>query len=272
MKIVLKWLAAACFTFAAIAELFFGPFFSFLFLGIGAAICAPATFPWLERKTKFRFKTGHKYGAVALCFFVGVILAGKDQKTDGMPTSATKLADAPAGNSADTAATLSVVDILHRELEFFNRPFDGSAYRGSIEAAQGELLLFHFWKIRIVNGEASQDREANRLASQLKQKVVKMQIGEFPKLRKAYAQALHNKTWEHDVTVSVAGKDNSILQLTGYHFSLNKNIKDMQDILGVTPHEFRFKQVQYRWYNGADEYQYFTLETPADNELVELYR
>lgn len=272
MKIVFKWLFASVFAMSALFAFALQQFGAAFFYTLGAAICAPPLLAWIEQKTNIHLQSWQKYVAVITAFVLGALLMNpqypkRPKPAESAPTTQTASTQAAPPPLADT---VSQADALRQELDFIANEFDETKFWGSIEAAQGELALFYLWNKQIELGQKNADPEAQKLAEQLKHKVTKMQVSDFPKLRKIYAQSLHGKTWEHDVTVSVSGKGNTILQLTSYHFAANRNIKDMQEILGATPSEFRFKQVQYRSYNGADEYQYFKINAPGDGELVEL--
>ena len=77
---------------------------------------------------------------------------------------------------------------LERELKAVNDGVDFSSYRETIESLQIELVLFSTWGNIINDGENSEDPEIKKLAKQLKPKVVRMQVKEFPILRKEYAK------------------------------------------------------------------------------------
>ena len=96
-----------------------------------------------------------------------------------------------------------------------------------------------------------------------------LQISEFPKMRKAYIDVVADKLWEENITVTAQGNGNTVVNITGGIFVNNKNKKQMQETLSDVLKSFRFKQVRYRWYKDEDEYTYYDLSVPKDNELVE---
>ncbi|MBV6442738.1 MAG: hypothetical protein EPGJADBJ_04462 [Saprospiraceae bacterium] len=267
MKNTLKWLAVAIFLITALSALTLSQITSSVFFFLGAIFCAPPFWPWIERMTNFPFERWQKY-FLAISFFV-LGCAFMNPKNEQKPREASKEATQQVVTNEKKPDTISTVDALRKEIDFI-KGFDESTFRGSLEAAQGELALFYIWKTRIEQGLNHPDPNAQKAAAELKKAVINLQVRDYPKLRKEYANWLHNKTWEHDVDVQVTGKGNTILKLTGYHFAANRNIKEMQEILAVTPLEFRFKQVQYRWYSGANEYQYYDIKPPADSELLNL--
>lgn len=159
---------------------------------------------------------------------------------------------------------------LERELKSVNEGVDFSTYKGSIDEMQLELALFATWGNIITEGEASDDPAIKKLAKQLKPKVAAMQVKEFPQLRKAYVKIVGRKMWENDIEVSSSGTGSKYITFTGGIFSLNKNKKDFQVELNEVLTLFRFKEARYKWYEGEDEYTYYTMYKGKDSELLVL--
>lgn len=157
---------------------------------------------------------------------------------------------------------------LKRELESINKGVDFSTYRGAIESLQMEIILFGTWAKIIKDGEASDDKDIQLLAKNLKTKVSNIQTKEFPILRKEYGKLLKNKLWENDIEVYTNGSGNKNLNFTGTIFAANKNIKDFQTELYEGLTMFRFKQSRYKWLEADDEYTYYTIFEGKDSELV----
>ena len=157
---------------------------------------------------------------------------------------------------------------LERELKSVNKGVDFSTYRGTVDALQLELILFGIYANTIIEGEKSDNQNIKNLAVKLSSKVKKMQIKEFPILRKEYAKVVNKLMWEHDVDVSASGKNYTNLNFTAGMFAANKNKKDFQEQLKDAPKMFRFRQTRYRWYKGEDEYTYYTIYEGKDSDLV----
>ncbi|WP_175633910.1 hypothetical protein [Pedobacter ghigonis] len=130
------------------------------------------------------------------------------------------------------------------------------------------VTVFKIYAGLIKDGSASSDKEILRLTNTLRNKAVASQIKYFPKIRRAYYQLTRDKLWEHDIEVTLGGKSNSILKFTGGYFAANANKKETQEALQEMLTTLRFKQTQYRWYKGQDEYTYYTIESNSDSELV----
>lgn len=157
---------------------------------------------------------------------------------------------------------------LKKEIKSINEGVDFSTYRGSVDALQMELVLFGTWADIIKKGEKSDDSEIQKLAKQLRLKVINYQIREFPKLRKGYANVVAKKMWENDIEVYANGPKNTYINFTGGLFAANKNKKDFQEQVHEVLKMFRFNQSRYRWYDGADEYTYWTIYEGQDSDLV----
>ena len=145
---------------------------------------------------------------------------------------------------------------------------DFSKYRSSIPYLSSEIDLFREWASIIKKGQRTEDKEINRLANKLEAKVKLVQAREFPKLRKKYGKFSDDKLWEHDIDFQVYGSGYKYINITGGLFAANKNIKDMQESLSKVLHRFRFRQINYRWYDNADEYTYYKLYEGSDRDLV----
>lgn len=78
-----------------------------------------------------------------------------------------------------------------------------------------------------------------------------------------------DKLWEHDIDVTLGGANNTTLKFSGGYFAANANIKETQKSLQEILTSLRFKQTQYRWYNGQDEYTYYKIESSKDAILLE---
>jgi hypothetical protein len=209
--------------------------------------------------------TRHFLSTIAVAFFLIIAFGSDDDKiTESSTTSSTSAA------ATDKPQTpLELTQQLKREIAGFDKPFDGSAYSGTVESVQMELVLFSVWQAIIRKGESS-NSENQKLASKLKKKVVNLQVKEFPRMRKKYADVLAKKLWENDIYVSVQGATNGIINFTAGIFAANKNIQETQNLLNKVLTEFRFKETRFRWYKEADEFTYYKLETPIDKELVTL--
>jgi hypothetical protein len=280
MKVAIKWILGITLSLAGLGSMAMGGLgiISGLLFITGGLVCIPPLLNVLETKLNTKLSSGLKYAIVIGCWILGALIAPKStttsQKTD--ETVVTNDSTAPKDETVTTSkepeksAEEKLKERLERELssEALTKGLKTDTYRGSVEALQMELVLFGMWASIIQEGEASND-ENKKLASAIRKKVTAIQVAEFPKLRKAYVDIVANKLWEENITVTVQGNGNNIINFTGGLFANNKNIKQMQETINEVVKMFRFKQIRYRWFKGADEYTYYDLEVPKDIELVE---
>lgn len=152
------------------------------------------------------------------------------------------------------------------ELKSIDDGIEFSSYRETVESLQIELVLFRSWANTITNGQSSDDDEIIKLTNQLKSKVIKLQIREFPILRKDYAKIAAKKMWENDIDVKSSSKENRYINFSGGVFAANKKKQDFQQQVNKVLTMFRYKQS--RWYKGASEYTYYTIYEGKDADLV----
>ncbi|WP_158975003.1 hypothetical protein [Cellulophaga sp. L1A9] len=157
---------------------------------------------------------------------------------------------------------------LNRELKSIADGIDFSSYRENVESLQIELILFTSWAKTIADGENSDDTGIKNLATQLKSKVVKLQVREFPILRKEYTKIVAKKIWENDIDVTSSSRGNRYINFSGGVFAANKNKQEFQEQVNEVLKMFRFNQSRYRWYKGADKYTYYTIYEGKDSDLM----
>lgn len=116
--------------------------------------------------------------------------------------------------------------------------------------------------VREVEGADSVD------ASGLRAKLIATQRRSFPRFRDAYGPIIRAKVWENDMDVRTAGSGYRTIQYTAGLFAANRNIAEFQRGVESTLKTLRFKRAEYRWYRDAREFTYYSMESPADDELV----
>ncbi|MCI3937551.1 hypothetical protein MQX03_10080 [Chryseobacterium aahli] len=157
---------------------------------------------------------------------------------------------------------------LQREIEGLEKDSDLSKNVSSIDGITIVIALYKVYASVIKEGKESSDIEEQALAKKLEKMVINSQIKVFPKLRLIYYRIIKEKLWENDIEVKIIGSTNRTLQFTGGLFAANKNIQDTQSALHEVLSFLRFKQIQYKWYSGDDEYTYYNIESPKDSEIT----
>lgn len=149
---------------------------------------------------------------------------------------------------------------------------EGSDLTKNVSSVDGVVIVLALYKVYssiITEGKESKNPDEQMLAKQLEKEVVKSQIKTFPKLRLIYGKLMKEKLWENDIDVKILGSDNKKLQFTAGYFASNKNIQQTQTTLQDMLLNLRFKQTQYKWYSGDDEYTYYNLQSANDSEIIQ---
>jgi hypothetical protein len=161
---------------------------------------------------------------------------------------------------------INVSDALKQSLTVLSKPYTFD--RSMISKTVGEVKTFNNTAGVIKMGEASSNPEDQKLAKQLKEKLVSIQMEQFPAIRKAYGELSGKAVWEENITVTVSGQGGTILTLAGGAFASNKNIGDTHKVVGPIAELLRFKRVNYKFIPSDPNYQYYDIDSPKDGEIV----
>jgi len=138
----------------------------------------------------------------------------------------------------------------------------------SLENINLALSIFERYSALVEEGNQSHEKEILEMTKILKKSAIRSQIKNFPKIRKAYYLLIKDEFWDRDINVAIGGAKNTILKLTGGYFAANLNKREIQTSLLNIIKKLRFKQCQYRWYEGQADYTYFTIESHNDDFFV----
>lgn len=204
---------------------------------------------------------------------IGLAILGS-QFSDDKPTNAAAVTTTTtASNEEPTSNSASGMDLKTKVANNIKSLEGGDDLtKNEMTSAtdfQISVALYKAYASIINEGKASTDKEVLKLTNVLQKKVTVSQQKNFPKLRAVYYKFIKNTLWEHDVEVKLSGSGNTTIKFTGAYFAANKNIKTTQETLQEMLTLLRFKQTQYRWYSGEDEFTYYTITSPKDNEIVE---
>lgn len=268
MKTTLKWIVGIIFLLIGIMSLTEGGlgFLGALFFLAAALICIPPTLLIIENKLNTDLKTTTKYILVILFWVIGAALIPKRDSLFDSNIAETK--STQKETEQDTLFSLKTK--VENNIKSLSEDdiTDGKDY----DSADQFIILCALYKsyaITIKEAKQSKNPEIIELNNQLIKKVEQSQKKNFPKIREKYFQFIKNKLWENDVYVNLSGTRNTVLKFTGGYFAANKNIKTTQEALSEMLNLLRFKQTQYRWYKGQDEYTYYTIESESDLQIVE---
>lgn len=211
-------------------------------------------------------KLQHLFSALALAGFIFIAFGSEDDKEK--KETSTKSFSSTTSIEEETGKIPEQIAQLKRELASIEEGVNFSTYRNTVDATQMELVLFAAWAKTINEALSSENDEVKTLGEKLEKKVKKIQIKEFPILRKAYAKAVYQKLWEQNIETQVLGSKNKTIQFTGGYFANNGNKALTQETLQEALKMFRFSRVNYKWYKYDDDYTYYEIDSPNDSELM----
>lgn len=145
------------------------------------------------------------------------------------------------------------------------KEFKGSEYRGAITSLVVEVALFSTWGKLIERAKDHDNNTVRSLGKQMRKELKKLQIKEFPRIRSEYARLVGDKLWSENIEVSKYGTS---ITFTGSVFAANRNIEDFQTTIYSMLSDLRFKRANYKWYEGASKYTYYSISSPKDSEII----
>ena len=194
-------------------------------------------------------------------FFIGVIanIFSSDE--------ANSVSEATAPETQDALPTFTLTERLTKTV---NDPYwtdtTPADYSTNV-ALQVQSVVFSTYANDVIEGDKSTSTEDNRLALELRKKLVAKQVSEYPKIRQAYAEIARKTLWQEDIDVTLSGPNDTTLTLVGAVFASNKGIAALQVNLEKVLEELRFKRVNYKWIEHDENYQYFDVNSVSDSEL-----
>ena len=230
---------------------------------------------WVKKPTRLKV---FGYWILSTTILVGFMLkesSNDDISNEIIPTDNT-LSEEQSFNKQEkpkvvSEETIKLKESIQREINSINKGIDFSNYYESHETLKWELILFNVWSQRIEEGENSDDIDVQNLTEELKNKVVEIQIKEFPKLRKLYLkyakQLVATVETDTNIKMSLDGSDNGYINFTGEVFMLESSVKILHQTIESGLIDFRFRQARYKKYEGDKGYIYYDLNSPYDKEI-----
>ncbi|PIB28899.1 hypothetical protein BFP77_08255 [Maribacter sp. 4U21] len=203
-------------------------------------------------------------GMVVLFCFFGLLI---DACTDEGDNESSSKSDVNAKTEVlDIDPRQTTIDNLNAQIERFEKGMDWDGFKSSFEGLESEVMILSSYANTI---EAAQMYDTlTPVINDFKRKIATVQKKEYPAMRKAAATIFKDKLWVEDIEVSINGTGNTIINFSGGIFAANRNKQEFQQEVQELLKKLRFKEARYRWYKEDNEYTYWKLETPKDEELV----
>ena len=206
---------------------------------------------------------------VGFVVFVALAFGSSPPPTTSPATTPPTTTDTKADKSTSAATKRSDADVLADIEEHLDtvRKLKGGSY-GDRTTVLLRVALYQSLAKTLNEASERTNGTLAQKAAELKREVSRDQIAEFPKLRRAWASVTGKTLWEHDVEVRAIGPKATTVDFVAGAFAANRNIKEFHTNVHQVLKELRFKRAQYRWFKGADEYTYYKIDSPNDNEIV----
>lgn len=214
---------------------------------------------------------GLKYSALSFIVALAMIFVG------GVTNSSPPIHE----RSQVASATNDVVAVTPKEdkaVEYIERvtsetksipSFKAKDYGKDIETIAIGVAMLNAWATIYDDGaslDLSKDQEAARQA--YKKAISKKQAEALPILRDLYGPAMRKQLWEVDGKAKTFGNKFKTIEIISGAFAANRNIKSTHETMHPTLSMLRFTRAQYKWLDANVDYSYYTLDTPADTDLV----
>lgn len=158
------------------------------------------------------------------------------------------------------------IERLQEELKDI-RTFNGMEYRGDVTSLNIEVALFSVWGKMAKDANNHENLKIRNLGNNIRHNLKSLQLREFPMIRENYVKIIKKNLWEENIKVQSFGSRKTTLQFTGGIFASNKIKQDFQTTLSEIFSGFRFKRVNYKWYEYDDEYTYYTIRSDKDSVI-----
>ena len=181
---------------------------------------------------------------------------------------ATKAEEDARRADAERAETELYLEQLDSELASLPG-VSASKFTGSVSEINLGLVLIGTWNLLYENGSGlNLDAEGQKKRQRFKDLLIRKQAEMFPALRDAYGPAMRSQLWEADGSARTLGAGYRTVEFVSGAFARNANIKQIHTEMFENLLMLRFTRAQYKWFDQASEFSYYTLEPPKDTDLV----
>jgi len=178
-------------------------------------------------------------------------------------------AESAALREAEEVAKVSAyIEQLDREIASIPS-VQASKYTEDITTINTGLLLIGAWALLYERGEnLILNEEARQKRQQFRQLLVRKQADLLPAMRDAYGPAMRQQLWEADGSARTIGAGYRTVEFVSAAFARNANIQQIHLEIRENLMMLRFTRAQYKWFERASDFSYYTLEVPRDSDVV----
>jgi hypothetical protein len=204
-------------------------------------------------------------GGFALLVVFGVIGNLRQSGTSPTPTTATTAQDvvAPPAAAPEPPQDTTLSD-LDEAITTFGSRAEFSSKDEAMVGAEGLQAL----RRALAQADATRDPSSTLTPKALRQKLSRIQVQQYPKLRRAWVAGADQALWENDMDVTCVNRSCTTVQFVGAALAANRNKQTLQNSIHAGLVALRVKQVRMKWMEAADEYSYWQLDVPPDADVA----
>lgn len=190
------------------------------------------------------------------------------QKIDSMKNALMNPKKAIQVRDLVTLKTFTDIELKKELLFFYDYQYPISTYTQDIHSILSGVAEFYKWADIFNNAKSSTDTSLKNNAVRLTGKLIKMQLVNFPVLRKSYAKIIDKNLWDQDFDSATNGKDQKTVWFIHSSFYTNKNIKSFQSDVEGNLVDLRFKKAKYTTSKYSDDIETLQLESYSDSSIA----
>lgn len=202
---------------------------------------------------------------VGIPLFFAIVFAifgiGKDNKES--TTTSRSVKEEVVKLKSDTEIHLERLGKVQKMIDNYNV----NDYTNSLEQLGAGQKLLDMTSEELKISEFSENDTVRTKFKEVKENLSKLNKDTYPILRKAFCELSQHTFWLEDIKESVSGVRNQELVFVGSVFTKNKRKQEFIEQIEPTIHQFRFKSVTLKWYDGDKDGSTWTFTNKNDDEL-----
>jgi hypothetical protein len=208
--------------------------------------------------------------ALVALFFFEIYSEGPANKLTSSSGSATSVNKAIQQSPQNARKPTQREYLVYLNQEYDNvAKFDVSKWLNSKDRIMTVTALFSRWASVVDDSKDHKlSLEELQRVNSFRKNLRELQIRSFPRLRDAYGPALRKVYWNDDVSARTFGAGYRIVEWVSGSFEANHNTSSWHADVQESLYTLRFTQARYKRNSEVDDYAYYTLKPPKDEDIV----
>ncbi len=137
-----------------------------------------------------------------------------------------------------------------------------------IDNIKSDISTINNWINIITEARTHPAKEVRLVRNEMIRELRKMQISEFPILRKNIVKYLDKQLWEDNIDVESKGSASRTVCFIGGRFASNAAKKEYYESLQSTFYALRYGRIEFKWHELDDEYTYYEMYAQGDSKIT----